>query len=114
MMKLLDMLSEDYESLRQAWWARPDDQQTFENLVALLTSDEKRRQHQHRKQDGLALATIQAKSRIKGERVSDVNGTRCQQQKKATNEKAKTKKRTFKCYGCGEAGHIRRNAQIQR
>ncbi|KMQ86263.1 copia protein [Lasius niger] len=46
--KLIDTLPEEYESLRQAWWARPDDQQTVENLVALLTSDEKRRMHQNR------------------------------------------------------------------
>lgn len=39
MVKLLDTLPEEYESLRQAWWARPDNQQTFENLMALLTSE---------------------------------------------------------------------------
>ncbi|XP_071637530.1 uncharacterized protein [Temnothorax longispinosus] len=108
MVKLLDTLPEEYESLRQAWWARPDDQQTFKNLVALLTSDEKRRQHQNRKQNGLALAAAQAKSQIKGEREDGTSGGRCQQ--KSTSENTKTrKKRIFKCYGCGGTGHIHRN-----
>lgn len=44
MVKLLDTLPDDYESLRQAWWARSENQQTFANLIQVLTSDEKRRQ----------------------------------------------------------------------
>lgn len=105
MVKLLDTLPEEYENLRQAWWVRSDDQQTFENLVALLTSDEKRKQ-QNRKQ-GLTLAVAQAKSQVKGEHENKTSN-KCQQ--KSTSEKIRiNKKKLFKCYGCGETGYIRRN-----
>lgn len=110
MVKLLDTLPEEYESLRQAWWARPDDQQTFENLVALLTSENKRRQHQRQKQDGLA-ALMAAKEKQSTKREPDGSAVRDknQQQKKTAGLKNKSKKKSFKCYGCGEVGHIRRN-----
>ncbi|EZA46484.1 hypothetical protein X777_00112 [Ooceraea biroi] len=76
MVKLLDTLPEEYDSLRQAWWARPDEQQTLENLVALLTSNEKRRQYQNRKQDGMALAAAQVTSQVKSDRKDGASGAR--------------------------------------
>jgi hypothetical protein len=38
MVKLLDSLPDDFEGLRQAWWARPESQQTVDNLIEVLTS----------------------------------------------------------------------------
>jgi len=36
--KLLDTLPKEYENLRQAWWMRAKDQQTFGKLLEILTS----------------------------------------------------------------------------
>lgn len=55
--KLLDTLPEEYESLRQAWWARTQDQQTFSNLLKVLTSDDARRKIQVGKQMAALVAS---------------------------------------------------------
>lgn len=52
--KLLDTLPEEYESLRQAWWARTENQQTFENLLEVLTSDDARRRNQAGRKEQMA------------------------------------------------------------
>lgn len=44
MVKLLDSHPDIYESLRQAWWARPEGQKTVSKLIEVLTSDKKRQQ----------------------------------------------------------------------
>lgn len=43
MVRLLDTLPESYESFRQSWWACPEDKQTLEELIAVLTADDTRR-----------------------------------------------------------------------
>lgn len=52
--KLLDTLPEEYESLRQAWWARTENQQTFENLLEVLISDDARRRNQAGRKEQMA------------------------------------------------------------
>lgn len=63
--KLLDSLPDEFESLRQAWWARPENQQTLNNLIEVLTSEERRRQQRAEKQDDL-VALFASKAKIQG------------------------------------------------
>jgi hypothetical protein len=74
MVKLLDSLPDDFEGLRQAWWARPESQQTVDNLIEVLISEEKRRQQRAEKQDDLvALFASKAKMQGKNERGQTSN-----------------------------------------
>jgi hypothetical protein len=58
--KLLDSLPDEFESLRQTWWARPESQQTVNNLTEVLTSEEKRHQQRAEKH-----AFLQVKRKFK-------------------------------------------------
>lgn len=69
--KLLDTLPEEYESLRQAWWARAENQQTFGNLLEVLTSDDARRKHRAGKQEQIAALVA---SKLKKDNLDDING----------------------------------------
>jgi hypothetical protein len=62
--KLLDSIPDEFESLRQTWWARPESQQTVNNLTEVLTSEEKRHQQRAEKQDDL-VAFFQVKRKLK-------------------------------------------------
>jgi hypothetical protein len=65
MVKLLDSLPDEFEGLRQAWWARPESQQTVNNLIEVLTSEEKRRQQRAEKQDDL-VGLFASKAKMQG------------------------------------------------
>ena len=114
MVKLLDTLPDDYESLRQAWWARSENQQTFTNLIQVLTSDENRRKQHVEKHEEL-VALMAAKSSRSHENKRESGGARNEQSRHMkrsvgfTAGNSKEKKPNFKCYGCGGKGHIRRN-----
>lgn len=99
MVKFLDTLPDSYESFRQAWWARPEEQQTLDKLMAVLTSDEKRRQQRSFAQDTLC-ALVAAKP--KGDYSKQVKGS-----SKLPNQKGQ--KSCFKCFSCGLKGHMRRD-----
>ncbi|KAH0822650.1 hypothetical protein GEV33_000141 [Tenebrio molitor] len=87
--KLLDSLPDEFEGLRQAWWARPESQQTVNNLIEVLTSEEKRRQQRAEKQDDLvALFASKAKMQGKNERGQRSNQNPSTETKK-TKEKVK-------------------------
>lgn len=105
--KLLDTLPDEYENLRQAWWARSEEQQTFENLVEVLTSEESRRkQRAGRQEEATALLTNKNKTQGKKE----FSSKKQQSRKFNGSEINKNKdKPSFKCYKCGGKGHIRRN-----
>jgi hypothetical protein len=66
MVKLLDSVPDEFEGLRQAWWARPESQQTVNNLIEVLTSQDKRRQQRAEKQHD--LVALFAKMQGKNER----------------------------------------------
>lgn len=105
--KLLDTLPEEYESLRQAWWARAEDQQTFSNLLEVLTSDEARRKVRIGKQEQLA-ALIASKPRKHDRDSTSSNAKKSHSQQ--LNEKEKNNpSHQYKCYGCGEKGHFRQH-----
>ena len=105
MVKLLDTLPEEYEGLRQAWWARPEEQQTLSNLVSVLTSDEgRRKQHAEDRDQITAFMAAACKKRDKAE------GSGSFQKKKEQNRKKNPgNKKKFKCYNCGEVGHLKRD-----
>lgn len=103
MVKLLDTLPDDYESLRQAWWARPDNQRTLENLISILTSDNRRRQQRAVKREELvALMASKMKINEKGKQSSAPA---------KSADKSTEKKTLFRCYNCGGAGHLKRNCR---
>jgi hypothetical protein len=58
--KLLDSIPDEFESLRQTWWARPESQQTVNNLTEVLTPEEKRHQQRAEKH-----AFLQVKRKFK-------------------------------------------------
>lgn len=113
MVKLLDTLPDDYESLRQAWWARPEELQTFSNLIQVLTSEENRRKQRAGKQEEMValMASRFHKSQAKCERSgNETDGNQLVRKfVGSTAGKSKDRKLNFKCYGCGESGHIRKN-----
>jgi hypothetical protein len=62
MVKLLDSVPDEFEGLRQAWWARPESQQTVNNLIEVLTLE-----------DLVALFASKAKMQGKNERGQTSN-----------------------------------------
>lgn len=114
MVKLLDSLPDDYESLRQAWWARAENQQTITNLVGVLTSEEKRRHQRAGKQEELvALVASKVKPQGKKDRSHTSNNktNRSKKSAESTSGSNKEKPSSFRCYQCGGIGHIRRNCK---
>jgi hypothetical protein len=74
MVKLLDSVPDEFEGLRQAWWVRPESQQMVNNLIEVLTSEEKCRQQRAENQDDLvALFASKAKMQGKNERGQTSN-----------------------------------------
>lgn len=113
MVKLLDSLPDDYESLRQAWWVRPENQQTLTNLIGVLTSDEKRRQQRAEKQEEM-VALVASKVKFQGKGRGNTYGGKDNQPKKpveSTIGKGKDKEKSIKyrCYKCGGIGHFRKD-----
>uniref|UniRef100_A0A1Y1K2V0 Retrovirus-related Pol polyprotein from transposon TNT 1-94 n=1 Tax=Photinus pyralis TaxID=7054 RepID=A0A1Y1K2V0_PHOPY len=99
--KLLDTLPDNYDNLRQAWWARPDEQQTFNNLVNVLTSEESRRKQRHLQSEASEEST--------GALLAGRYRSKSQISHKKNTTKGVTTKKTFTCYGCGGKNHIKRN-----
>ena len=117
MVKLLDSLPDDYESLRQAWWARPEDQQTVANLVGVLTSDEKRRQQRAEKQDEL-VALMATKAKIHGKSgpgsFNSRKNNKLKKSAESASEGSKDKPSNFRCYKCNGIGHLRRDCKKKK
>ncbi|KMQ87259.1 integrase core domain protein [Lasius niger] len=105
--KLLDTLPEEYESLRQAWWARAEDQQTFGNLLEVLTSDDARRKIRVGKQEQMAaLVVSKSRKHDRGNTSGNVKKSQSQQ----PNEKGKyNPSHHYKCYSCGEKRYFCQN-----
>lgn len=109
MVKLLETLPDSFESFRQAWWARSDDQQTLDNLINVLTSDEHRRKLRQEKENNLtALMANKLKIQSKGASGSQ-QGAAGKQAKDDVKSNQKGKKSAFKCYGCHGTGHFKRD-----
>lgn len=105
MVRLLDTLPDSYESLRQSWWARPEEQQTLKHLMDVLTSDESRRAYRREKQDEL-VALVATKRNGKATRSADVATSK----NFTSSDKCETSKnKKVKCFGCGGFGHIKKN-----
>jgi hypothetical protein len=103
-----------FEGLRQAWWARPESQQTVNNLIEVLTSEEKRRQQRAEKQDDLvALFQVKRKCKAKMNAAKRVIRTLLRKQKKTSNYNGNKVSR-IRCYFCGNIGHIRRNCKKRK
>jgi hypothetical protein len=114
MVKLLDSPPDEFEGLRQAWWARPESQQTVNNLIEVLTSEEKRRQQRAEKQDDLvALFASKAKMQGKNECGQTSNQNLSTETKKTSNYNGNKVSR-IRCYFCGNIGHIRRNCKKRK
>lgn len=114
--KFLDTLPEEYEGLRQAWWARPEDKQTFPNLISLLTSDETRRKQQSiKKEETIALMAARANTHKKnaGQKGGNRNANNSSQNKNFHKENSrdenKSKPFNLKCFKCHEQGHLKRD-----
>lgn len=115
MVKILDSVLDDYESLGQAWWA--ENHQTFTNLVEVLTSDEKRRQQRTEKQEEL-VALMASKTKIQSKSGRDNVSANKTQLKKPGQVKptgsSKDKNPRPRCYHCGGLRHICRNCKKRK
>jgi hypothetical protein len=89
--KLLDTLPNEYESLCQAWWARSEEQQTLTKLIGVLTTDDQRRNDKKNPEALLSSNKV------------------IFHKKNVRKEFKRGEHKKFKCYGCNKPGHIKRN-----
>lgn len=104
--KLVDTLLDSFDVLRQAWWARQEEQQTYANLVELLTSDKRSRNDRKQRNDELVVLVAATAAKVKKEKST--NGAAGQQRKSAKKSGCGPR-----CYKCNGFGHISKNCSTQ-